>query len=41
MGLIRYTKSMLYGITGADPYTWAMVAAVLSISVLAASMIPA
>ncbi len=41
MGLIRYTKSMLYGVTGADPYTWGMVAAVLSISVLAASMIPA
>ncbi len=41
MGLIRYTKSMLFGVTGADPYTWVMVAAVLSISVLAASMIPA
>jgi putative ABC transport system permease protein len=41
MGLIRYTKSMLYGVTAADPYTWAIVAAVLSISVLAASTIPA
>jgi ABC-type antimicrobial peptide transport system permease subunit len=41
MALLQYTKSMLFGVTGADPYTWAIVAAVLSFSVLAASMIPA
>jgi predicted permease len=41
MALIRYTKSMLYGVTGADPFTWSIVAAMLSISILVASMIPA
>ncbi|HEY3839238.1 MAG TPA: FtsX-like permease family protein, partial [Bryobacteraceae bacterium] len=41
MGLIQYTKSMLYGVTAADPLTWAVVAAMLSISVVAAGLIPA
>jgi ABC-type antimicrobial peptide transport system permease subunit len=41
MALMRYTKSMLYGVTGADPFTWAIVAAMLSIAILVASMIPA
>jgi ABC-type antimicrobial peptide transport system permease subunit len=41
MALMRYAKSMLYGVTGADPFTWAIVAALLSIAVLAATMIPA
>jgi hypothetical protein len=27
--LIRYAKSMLYGVTGADPYTWARISSVI------------
>lgn len=41
MVLIQYAKSMLYGVTVADPLTWTAVAAMLSISVLAAGLIPA
>jgi putative ABC transport system permease protein len=41
VALMRYAKSMLYGVTGADPFTWTVVAAILSLAVLVASMIPA
>jgi ABC-type antimicrobial peptide transport system permease subunit len=39
--LSRYAEAPLYGVTGADPKTWIVVAVVLSAAVLAASVVPA